>query len=110
MTSIAFDTLSSVRRMRDKGVPQEQTEAFADELRVANEVDFSHLTTREEFITFKSELKDDLRNIRSDLNKFATKTDLKAEMTELKAELIKWMLGVSFAQIALILTVLKLVH
>ena len=39
-----------------------------------------------------------------DLSNLATKTDL----AELRAELIKWVVGVGFAQVAMILAVLKL--
>lgn len=81
MTSITFDTLASARRLREKGLPQEQAEAIADELRSANELDLSHL---------------------------ATKDELKAALSEVKADIIKWVVGMSFAQVAMILTILKL--
>ena len=46
-----------------------------------------------------------------DLSNIATKTDiadLRREMAETKAELVKWVVGVGFAQVATILAVLKL--
>jgi basic membrane lipoprotein Med (substrate-binding protein (PBP1-ABC) superfamily) len=46
-----------------------------------------------------------------DLSNTATKTDiadLRREMAESKAELVKWVVGVGFAQVATILAVLKL--
>jgi hypothetical protein len=46
-----------------------------------------------------------------DLSNIATKTDisdLRREMAEMKAELVKWVVGVGFAQVATILAVLKL--
>jgi len=61
MSSIIFDTLSSAKRLCQKGVSQEQAEAFAEELCIASEIDVSHLGTREELNTFKSELKADLQ-------------------------------------------------
>lgn len=49
-----------------------------------------------------------------DLSEFVTKTDLRheagelrREMAEIKTELIKWVVGVAFAQVAMILAVLK---
>jgi hypothetical protein len=45
------------------------------------------------------------------LSNIATKTDiadLRREMAEMKTELVKWVVGVGFAQVATILAVLKL--
>lgn len=67
MTAITFDTLSSVRRLRDRGVPPEQAEAFADELRIASQVDVDHLSTKEELASFKSDMKSDFALIRSEM-------------------------------------------
>ena len=46
----------------------------------------------------------DLRDIADVRREMATK----AELAEMKAELIKWVVGVGFAQVAMILAVLKL--
>jgi hypothetical protein len=45
------------------------------------------------------------------LSNIATKTDIadvRREMAEVKAELVKWVVGVGYAQVATILAVLKL--
>jgi CRISPR/Cas system-associated exonuclease Cas4 (RecB family) len=81
MSAITFDALSSAKRLREKGIPQEQAEAIAAELRAASELDLSHL---------------------------ATKDELKAALSEVKADIIKWVVGMSFAQVAMVLTILKL--
>ncbi len=36
------------------------------------------------------------------------KNELEAKMAEIKAELIKWVIGVGFAQVAMILAVIKI--
>lgn len=56
MTAITFDTLSTARRLREKGMPQEHAEAIADEIRMGSSIDVSHLATKE-----------DIREIRSDM-------------------------------------------
>ena len=85
MTTMTFDSLASARRLRDKGVPQEQAEAFAAELRAVSELelDISHLATKDEF---------------------------NAALSDVKAEIIKWVVGVSFAQFAMLVTVYKVLH
>ena len=71
-------------------MPQEQAEAFAAELRTISELelDFSHLATKDELKTAISELK--------------------TTVAEVKADVIKWVVGMSFAQVTIILAILKL--
>ena len=77
MTAIAFDTLKYTKILEDAGVPRQQAEAWiavereivTDTIAAAKEVSAS----REEVVTFKSELKEDLQ-------KLVTKADLKREL------------------------------
>jgi DNA-binding transcriptional MerR regulator len=103
MNALTFDSLSSARRLRDKGVPQEQAEAFADELRIASEIDISHLATREELNNFKSELKADLRELE-------LRIDLK--MSQNTVTLTKWITAVIVLQVLspLIQNILPILH
>ena len=51
------------------------------------------------------------RAVDIDLSNIATKTDIadvRREMADIRAELVKWIVGVGFAQVATILAVLKL--
>lgn len=85
MTSITFDSLSSAKRLREKGVPQDQAEAFASELRLVSEVELniSHLATKEE---------------------------LKTALAENKADIIKYMFTGFIAVIGLLVAVLFKLH
>ncbi len=83
MTALAFDSLASARRLHEKGVLQEQAEAFAAELRAVSELEL-------------------------DIAHLATKDALKAALSEVNADIIKWVVGMSFAQAAMVLTILKL--
>lgn len=86
MTTAAFDTLRAAKRLKELGFDERQAEGVADMLREAREVDLSQLATK------------------SDLANLATRV----ELAELKADLIKWVVGIGFAQVATILAVLKL--
>lgn len=81
MTSITFDSLSAAKRLKAKGIPQEQAEAFAEELRIATEIerDLSHLAS-------------------------------KADLAELKAEILKFMLTGFLAIIGLLVAILFKLH
>ncbi len=82
MTTIAFDTLAYSKRLRDAGFSEQQAFAEAEALRDALEE--------------VAKTKD-----------YATKNDL----ADLKFELIKWMIGLFFAQCALVIGILfKIVH
>jgi hypothetical protein len=97
MSTITFDSLTTARQLRDSGVPQDQAEAIADAIRASKDTDFSHLATKEELNSFKSELKGDLREL---------ELTLKAEMKSDKAELIKWMFGGFISIAGLVIAVL----
>jgi hypothetical protein len=86
VTTAAFDTLRAAKRLKELGFDERQAEGVADMLREAREVDLSQLATK------------------SDLANLATRV----ELAELKADLIKWVVGIGFAQVATILAVLKL--
>lgn len=82
MTTLTFDTLKFANKLKSAGVPAPQAEAEAMAIAEAFEA--------------------------SDL---VTKTDLSIAVAEVKSDLIKWMVGLSMAQIGLIVAILiKLSH
>lgn len=72
--------------LKASGFNDEQAEAVIRAVTKARDIDLSNLATK------------------ADLASFATKADL----AELKAELIKWVVGVTFAQVATMIEVLSL--
>lgn len=78
-----FDTLSSSKKLQAGGFQKEQAEALTE--------------TMAELISSELVTKADL-------------TELRKEIVELKNDIIKWIVGISFGQIALILSILKLIH
>ena len=91
MTSLTFDSLASAQRLRSKGISQEHAEAFAEELRASKDVDISHLATKEELNTFKSELRADLRSLESEIKN--TEARLEAKIAEGNVKIMMWMFG-----------------
>jgi hypothetical protein len=90
MAITALDTHQTVKDLTAEGFTDVQAEALTQALRQVQQVDLSDLAT-----------KSDIADLRREM---ATK----AELAEIKAELIKWVVGVGFAQVAMILAVLKL--
>lgn len=81
MTTITFDTLELVDKLKTAGIPQEQAEAV---VRVIAEAQDSLVT--KEFLT----------------------SSLKTEMADLRVDLFKWTAGALLAQAALISALIKI--
>nr|VFK65234.1 MAG: Protein of unknown function (DUF1640) [Candidatus Kentron sp. UNK]VFK71430.1 MAG: Protein of unknown function (DUF1640) [Candidatus Kentron sp. UNK] len=77
MTAVTFDTLKFVHRLKDSGIPNQQAEAISEALKEAHE---------------NTEL--------------VTKEFLELRLAELKNELLKWLIGLTSAQIVLLLGIL----
>ena len=80
----ALDTHETVKRLTAAGFTDAQAEALTAAVKQALDIDLSNLATK------------------SDI------ADVRREMAEMKAELVKWVVGVGFAQVATIVAVLKL--
>ncbi len=79
MSSTVFDTLAYAKKLKAVGFTEEQAEVQANAVA-------------------------DLVN-----EKLVTKADLDLKIAELKTELVKWMLGIAGAQVAFLVTLIKLV-
>lgn len=80
MSIAIFDTHAYVKKMKAVGFTEEQAEVQAETVA-------------------------DLINER-----LVTKADLDLRIAELKTELVKWMLGIAAGQIALLVTLLKIIN
>ena len=87
MTTMAFDTLQFAKKLIDAGVPQKQAEVQAEAI--------------SEIVQEKLATKTDLKELEN---------KLQLQMANLKSELIKWVLSVSVAQAAIIISCLKFIH
>ncbi len=88
MTTVTFDTYKFVRKLRDSGLTEQQAEAIANTIIGAH--DDLDLAT-------KADLKAGLWEL---------KTELKSDISELKFDLLKWVIGLTLAQIGLLLGIL----
>jgi len=79
-----LDTHEVVKELKAAGFTDEQAEALTRAVRKGQDLDLSNLATKQDI------------------------AQLRTEMAELKAELIKWVVGIGFAQIAVIVAILKL--
>ncbi len=109
MTAITFDTLKLTQRLRDKAkYSPEQAEHTAEAIAETFVEWQEQLVTKENLQTFKSEMKSDFRVLEAEMKN--TESRLETKIAESKSDLIKWVVGMGFAQMitAIILGVLKL--
>lgn len=92
MSAATFDTLEFDKQLQKGGFTDAQAETLTKA--IAQVVSSNELAT-------KKDLKETELVLRNEF-------DLK--IAELKTEIIKWMLGVSFAQAAIIISCIKFIH
>jgi hypothetical protein len=96
--SLAIEILQFEKKLKEAGFTEQQariqTEFMADII--------------EDKLATKKDLLDTETKLRQEINQ--AKIELEYKIAELKAELIKWMLGVSTAQAAIIISCIKLIH
>jgi basic membrane lipoprotein Med (substrate-binding protein (PBP1-ABC) superfamily) len=79
-----IDTHETVKRLTAAGFTDAQAEALTAAVKQAVDIDLSNIATKTDI------------------------ADVRREMADIKAQLVKWVVGVGFAQVATILAVLKL--
>ncbi len=84
MTALTFDTLEYSKTLQEAGVPQVQAEAIAK----AQSRALQEMVSAQELVT---------------------KKDLQIALAEIKHELLKWIIGIAFAQTALTVGILAFV-
>jgi hypothetical protein len=89
--AVVFDTLAYANKLKQSGVSDKQAETQAQAL----------AEIFEERVATKQDI---------DSLKFEIKAEFNAKFADYKAEIIKWVIGVSAAQGALILSALKFFH
>jgi hypothetical protein len=111
-----LDTLETVKELRAAGFSDEQAEAVTRIVKKTQVIDISDLASNADLAMVKTDLavvKTDLAVLKTDLGALKTEVTvefarIRAEMSELRAELIKWVVGIAFAQTATIVALLKL--
>jgi hypothetical protein len=96
MTTLTFDTLTYVKRLRAVGVPEEQAEIQAE--------------TMKELITEQLATKLDLKELETNLKRDMKEMELRLEnkIADSRTETIKWVAAMLVAQAGLIAALVKL--
>ena len=108
--------LKFAHRLKTAGVPSIQAEAEADALAEVFEANLSELSTKADLREVETNLRHEISNLRKDMDsRFAgmnaklekTGSALRQEMSDMKFELLKWLIGLTIAQVGLVIGLLK---
>jgi hypothetical protein len=106
MAISTLDTHQTVKDLTAAGFTDAQAEALTHALRQVHQIDFSDLVTKADLLATRTDLEQQIAELRNEMKlEFA---NVRREMAETKTELIKWVLGIGFAQVAAIVALLRL--
>lgn len=94
MTTISFDTLQFVQRLRKAGINEGEAEAIAEAVRDVQ--DSADVATKYDLALVQQ----DIAALRKDVAVIEAKLEVK--IAETKSELIRWVVGVGMLQTAMI--------
>lgn len=98
MTTIGFDTLQFVQRLRKAGMNEGEAEAIAEAVRDVQ--DSAGVATKYDLALVQQ----DIAGLRKDVA--VIKAELEVKIAEAKGELIRWVVGVGMLQTAMIAALL----
>lgn len=113
MAITTFDTHELVKDLKAAGFTDGQAEAVTRAVKNAREIDLSELVTKADLVNLvtKTELEDlkrEIAVIAVKLDSLGASSATKAELSDMRNDIIRWVLGLLFAQAALIIALLKL--
>lgn len=125
--SVAFDTLAYAKKLESCGIAVKQAEAHAEALADVLELNFfskkeaetsyDKLSNKIDQLDIKinyvkTEIQQDVNQVKTEIQQDINhvKTEMQQDINHVKIDMIKWVIGVAFAQTALILSVLKFFH
>ena len=114
MATLTFDKLAYVDRLQAAGMGEREARALAEGLDQALR---EEVATKSDIATVKAELSADIAAVRTELKAdiAAVRTELKADIAALRTELaaakhdmLRWMVGMGFAQVGLTVALIRL--
>lgn len=121
MGAVAFDTLKFANRLESVGISRPQAIAEAEVLSEIFDLNLRNLATKDDLASTAKDLQQEISGLRKDMdNKFvnleqrmvasneALRKDMNNELSNLKFEIVKWIIGLAFAQTGLIFGLMKL--
>ena len=103
MATLTFDKLAYVDRLKAAGVGEREARALVEGLDQALR---EEVATKTDLAAVKTELAADITAVKTEL--VAVRTELKADIAAVKHDMLRWMVGVAFAQVGLTVALVRL--
>ena len=117
MATLTFDKLAYVDRLKAAGMGEREARALADGLdqalreEVATKTDLAAVKTElsADLAALKTELSADLAALKTELSAdiAALKTELSVDIAAVKHDMLRWMVGMAFAQVGLTVALIR---
>jgi len=92
---MTFDTYESIKNLKTAGVEERHAEAIVAEFKKLQDSSLAHLAMKEDLMKLELATREGLMK-------------LELKIAEMESDIIKWVFGISAAQAALIVTLLRL--
>ncbi len=101
MNGVTFDTLNYSKALREAGMPQEQAEAFTEAQKavIAEVFAVQDLAKQADIMRLEARIEENRLDLEAKIETKVHELDAKIEAT--KHDLLKWIIGLAFAQMAL---------
>jgi cell shape-determining protein MreC len=117
--AITFDTLAFAKKLESSGMEAKYAEGFSEALSEVFDHSRETVATKQDVVLSENSTKQEITLLRAELN--AVKSELKSDISNLKAELktvkselksemIMWIVGLLFAQTAIMVSIMKFIH
>ncbi|HEY1259646.1 MAG TPA: coiled-coil domain-containing protein [Stellaceae bacterium] len=103
-----LDTHETVKSLTAAGFTDAQAEAVTAAVKSAVNVDLSNLATKTDLDALRAVTKADLGSVKGEIA--LLRAELEAKIERSKVEMIKWVVGIGFAQVAMVAKLLRLIH
>lgn len=107
MVITALDTHQTIKDLTAAGFTDAQAEAVTQLFRQVQQIDLSDLASKADLAALERQVAAIRAEMATKADLAMLRAELEGKMAEMKAELIKWVVGVGFAQLAAILAILK---
>jgi hypothetical protein len=105
-----LDTHETVKRLMGAGFTDAQAEAVTAAVKSAVDLDLSNLATKTDLEALRAEfgmLRGEFAALRGEIG--VQRADLEAKIERSKVDMIKWVVGMGFAQVAMVVALLRLI-
>ncbi len=106
--AITFDTLAFAKKLESSGMAVKHAEGVSEALSDVFDKSRETAATKQDVTLSENSTKQEINLLKAELN--IVKSELKSDISKSKSEMIMWIVGLLFAQTAIIISIIKFIH